>query len=275
MFLRKTVSTALMVVLLSLTLSVAALAITYSDSDSNATEDGRLLGSITLTVSTTPNPQACSASITGRSISYQKPQDLLVRVTIYDGAGLVAANNVAEMVDFFANPATVVTQAGPGTCLYWAVGAGYHYAQWAIGDEMNIPTNVTIVPGASSASSMVACPAQDVTVASRLCAQYMSDYTKSSVGVGPWRQITLEESIARLNSLLGTKAATRLNVAINRDLKNHIHVGDAMPGILLSPDGTEALVLYFHNDGSFTAVRFIDKEGSWVIKSTNEETMTR
>lgn len=103
----------------------------------------------------------------------------------------------------------------------------------------------------------------------------MSDYTKSCAGVGSWCQITLEESIARLNALLGTKAATRLNVAINRDLQNHIHAGDAMPGILLSPDGKEALVLYFHNDGSFTAVRFVDNAGSWVVKSTDEGTMTR
>jgi len=264
MDLRRSILAMCSTVCLVLTLCVPASAATKSDSQ--ASESGRLLGSITLTADAAPNPQAVTASISGRSVTIQLPQDLLVEVVIRDGAGYVAARNINEATTFFVKPASVASQAGPATCLYWSEGSGYHYAQWAIGDEEHLSTSVVINSGSSQIIAIT-----DSDQGTELTARFLADYVKSDSEKDSWHRIAYCDSVVRLEELVGKKAAIRLNLILHRDLGGSIRIGDPVPGILVSPDGKEALALFFHRDGTLTrAYLKALKNETWAVETIEE-----
>jgi hypothetical protein len=137
-------------------------------------------------------------------------------------------------------------------------GCGWHYAYWML-DGIEDSCSTYDPPIRSSAV---------FPVDARLDAYCVS----GSQEVMGWHKVRYLGSSEILKTLLGLEAGVSLDKTLHLELRSYLSPGDKMPGLLVAPDGARAVALFFHVDGTVTAVMMSNAERSeWEVLDVRVE----
>ena len=95
----------------------------------------------------------------------------------------------------------------------------------------------------------------------------ITEYRIANPTTADWAEVSYISSSQMLKAMLDHKTGVALDRLFHSDLTRYLRPGDKVPILLIAPDKTQAIALFFHGDGSITEVRIDINEGRVGIAS--------
>ncbi len=105
--------------------------------------------------------------------------------------------------------------------------------------------------------------------------EYLDCYAERNEEVTDWHRVNYLGMTEALQELLGASAGISLDRTFHMELRSYMKPYDKYPGVLLAPDGTSAVALFFHKDETVSVVTLSLNGGSkWLMVSEKVERLS-